>query len=208
VGDDPGRVALNRARVREQLDLPAEPLWLRQVHGCEVAQASEGPAGCTADAAVARGPGQVCAVMTADCLPVLLCDRRGRAVAAVHAGWRGLAAGVVEEAVAALGTGPDQVLAWLGPAIGPDAFEVGPEVRDRFLASDREAAKAFRPGAGDRWLADLYTLARRRLDAVGVQAVYGGGFCTYSEADRFFSYRRDGSTGRMASLIWLAPKMS
>ena len=205
VGDDPERVALNRARLRDRLDLPAEPLWLRQVHGCEVARASEAVAGCAADAAVARGPGQVCAVMTADCLPVLLCELGGRAVAAVHAGWRGLAAGVVEEAVAALGTGPDQVLAWLGPAIGPDAFEVGPEVRDRFLVSDRGASVAFRPASGDRWLADLYTLARRRLEAVGVRAVFGGGYCTYSQPDRFFSYRRDGSTGRMASLIWLDP---
>jgi len=205
VGDDPECVARNRARVRDRLGLSAEPLWLRQVHGCEVAQVSEAAAGCAADAAVARGAGQVCAVMTADCLPVLLCDRGGRAVAAVHAGWRGLAAGVLEAAVAALGSSPDRVLAWLGPAIGPDAFEVGPAVRDQFLAVDPGADEGFRAGAGDRWFADLYALARRRLEGVGVAAVFGGGYCTYSDADRFFSYRRDGITGRMASLIWLAP---
>lgn len=203
VGDDPEHVAHNRALVRTRLELPAEPLWLRQVHGCEVARADLAPAGCPADAAVAHGPGRVCAVMTADCLPVLLCDREGRAVAAVHAGWRGLVAGVLEGAVAALGVAPDQVLAWLGPAIGPDSFAVGPEVRDQLTASDPGAREAFRPDAGNRWLADIYTLARRRLARVGVTAVFGGGDCTYSDSGRFFSYRRDGVTGRMASLIWL-----
>lgn len=203
VGDDAERVGRNRARVREHLGLPAEPLWLRQVHGCEVAEAGAVPSGCAADAAVARSPGRVCAVLTADCLPLLLCDRVGQVVAAVHAGWRGLAAGVVEQAVGALAVDPWQVLAWLGPAIGPDAFEVGPEVRDEFLAADSGAGQAFRPGMGGRWLADLDTLARRRLERAGVRSVYGGGHCTFSDPSRFFSYRRDGVTGRMASLIWL-----
>jgi YfiH family protein len=145
--------------------------------------------------------------MTADCLPVLLCDRKGGTVAAAHAGWRGLAAGVLERAVEALGVSPGQVLAWLGPAIGPDAFEVGPEVRRQFLSADPGAESAFHTGSGDRWWADLYRLARRRLERVGVAAVFGGEYCTYSDPDRFFSFRRDGTTGRMASLIWLA-KMS
>lgn len=205
VGDDPGHVLRNRARLRDWLDLPAEPLWLNQVHGCEVAQASEAPGGCCADAAVANVPGMVCAVMTADCLPVLLCDRQGGAVAAAHAGWRGLAAGVLDRAVEGLGVSPGEVLAWLGPAIGPGAFEVGPEVRDQFITADPGTALSFRAGHGDRWWADLYRLARRRLEMVGVTAVFGGGYCTYSDPDRFFSFRRDGTTGRMASLIWLAP---
>lgn len=204
VGDDPALVARNRARVREWLDLPVEPLWLRQVHGCEVARGDLASGDCAADASVAHGPGRVCAVMTADCLPVLLCDRGGRAVAAAHAGWRGLAAGVLERAVAALNLDPGQVIAWLGPAIGPDAFEVGPEVRAELLATDPGAGVAFSPAAGGRWSTDLYTLARRRLERVGVEAIFGGGLCTYSDPRRFFSYRRDGLTGRMASLIWLA----
>lgn len=206
VGDDPDSVARNRARVLERLGLPAEPLWLSQVHGCEVALAGTAPRGCIADAAVARAPGQVCAVLTADCLPLLLCDRAGLSVAAVHAGWRGLAAGVVEQAVGALGADPGQVLAWLGPAIGPDAFEVGAEVRELFLAADPGAGEAFRPGPGGRWLADLGVLAARRLERIGVRAVFGGGLCTYSDPSRFFSYRRDGVTGRQASLIWLSPE--
>jgi hypothetical protein len=170
-----------------------------------VTQAGESVANCAADAAVARAPGQVCAVLTADCLPLLLCDRGGRAVAAVHAGWRGLAAGVVERAVEALGVDRDRILAWLGPAIGPDAFEVGAGVRDEFLAADPGSGDAFRPGRRGRWFADLYALARRRLEQSGVTAVFGGGFCTYSDQGRFYSYRRDGVTGRMASLIWIDP---
>ena len=206
VGDDPARVAANRALLRAALDLPAEPSWLAQVHGCAVAAA--GPAGAAppeADAALTRTPGRVCAVLTADCLPVLLTDRAGKVAAAAHAGWRGLLDGVLEATVAALDTAPDDVFAWLGPAIGPDAFEVGPEVRDQFLARGAESAAAFRRGRGDRWWADLYLLARQRLAGVGVRRVTGGDFCTCSEPRRFFSYRRDGHTGRMASLIWLEP---
>lgn len=204
VGDDPGRVDANRARLDEALSLPGEPLWLNQVHGCEVADTETAEPGCSADAALARGPGRVCAVMTADCLPVLFCARDGSTVAAAHAGWRGLAAGVLERTVADLGVAPADVLAWLGPAIGPDAFEVGPEVREAFTAGDAGARGCFRPAGGDTWLADIFGLARRRLAAVGVSAVFGGGLCTYSDPRRFYSYRRDGVTGRMASLIWLA----
>jgi hypothetical protein len=199
VGDDPAAVARNRTLLAAELGLPAAPLWLRQVHGCGVALAEDGARGCEADATVARGPGRVCAVLTADCLPLLLCDRRGHRVAAVHAGWRGLCDGVIEAALDALGVPGPELLCWLGPAIGPGAFEVGDEVRAAFLARDSGANAAFRPSPQGRWLADLYTLARRRLAARGVGYVGGGCYCTFSDA----SYRRDADTGRMASLIWL-----
>lgn len=202
VGDDPLAVAANRERVVRALGLPAPPLWLKQVHGCDILEAERAQPGCEADGSVSRTPGKVCAVMSADCLPVLLCDRRGGCVAAVHAGWRGLAAGVIEAAVERMGVPSSGILAWLGPAIGPDRFEVGEEVRAAFLERDQGAAENFRP-AGSRWLADIYALARARLRHCGVEAVYGGAWCTFSDEARFFSYRRDGVTGRMASLIWL-----
>ena len=202
VGDDPARVAENRARLRRLL--PAEPCWLNQVHGSAVVDAAAVAGLPDADAAFSRKPGAVCVVMTADCLPVLLCDRAGTVVAAAHAGWRGLHGGVVEATVAAMGVAPGELIAWLGPAIGPQAFEVGGEVRAAFVAADGRADAAFRPAAqAGKWLADLYLLARQRLAALGVSAVHGGDCCTVGEADRFFSYRRDGVTGRMASLIWL-----
>jgi len=201
VGDEADAVAENRRRLRQALALPAEPLWLEQVHGTDVARFG-GPVCPRADAAVALAPGQVCAVMVADCLPVLLADRAGTCVAAAHAGWRGLAAGVLEATVAALPVDPSQLVAWLGPAIGPEAFEVGPEVRDAFQAADPATEAAFRPGTGDRWMADVYLLARQRLARAGVTDVHGGGWCTVSDPGRFFSYRRDGVTGRMAAVIW------
>lgn len=205
VGDDPERVAANRRRLRVGLDLPEEPLWLEQVHGCTVVSHKEVVAGCEADASVAWGPGRVCAVLTADCLPVLLCDRLGTRVAAVHAGWRGLAAGVVEAVLDTIGGDAEDLLCWLGPAIGPSAYQVGGDVRERFLEQDPRAVEAFRPfGDEGRWYADIYSLARQRLLYRGVQAIYGGDCCTYSDPGRFFSFRRDGTTGRMASLIWLA----
>lgn len=199
-GDCGDHVAANRHRLRQHLELPAEPAWLEQVHGTDVVAAAAGPA--CADAAWADRPGVICAVMTADCLPVLLCDDGGETVAAAHAGWRGLADGVLEAVVAAMRRPSQRLLAWLGPAIGPDAFEVGDEVRQRFLAADPAAAGCFRRSPRGRWLADLYALARRRLARAGVEAVYGGGFCTVEQSDLFFSYRRDGRTGRMATLIW------
>ncbi len=201
VGDDPAAVAENRARVRNRL--PAEPLWLKQVHLADVADADSASGVPEADASVARQPGKACAVLTADCLPLLLCDRAGAVVAAAHAGWRGLAEGVIEAAVEAMKVSPGEVLAWLGPAIGPAAFEVGGEVRDAFLAFDPAAAAAFVARENGKWLADIFHLARLRLGKIGVTAVYGGGVCTYSDAERFYSYRRDGATGRMASLIWI-----
>ena len=201
VGDDPLHVAANRARLRRQL--PVGPGWLRQVHSARVVELGREPEP-EADASFTREAGQVCAVLTADCLPVLLCDRAGSVVAAAHAGWRGLAGGVLEATVAAMQAPPEGILAWMGAAIGPQAFEVGDEVREAFVAQHPQAAAAFvsQPTAG-KWLADIYQLARIRLAHVGVQAIHGGGRCTFSEADSFFSYRRDGVTGRMAALIWL-----
>lgn len=200
VGDDPVAVARNRELLCAAL--PSDPAWLKQVHGNVVAEA-DGMAGVPdADASVARKPGTVCAVMTADCLPLLLCDQAGTTVAAAHAGWRGLADGVIEATVRAMDIAPEELLVWLGPAIGPQAFEVGNEVRQAFMAFDANAADAFVP-RGEKWLADIYLLARQRLALLGVTQVYGGGLCTYSDQNRFYSYRRDGATGRMASLIWL-----
>jgi len=201
VGDDPAAVAHNRALLAEHL--PSEPLWLRQVHGIAVADSRQHRAGCEADAAVTRDAGSVLAVLTADCLPVFLADDAGEAVGIAHAGWRGLAAGVVERTVDALGVEPARVIACLGPAIGPEAFEVGDDVRNAFLRDNPEAAAAFIPRSTGKWLADLYALARMRLARIGVTRVHGGGLCTFSDAVRFFSHRRNGVTGRMASLIWL-----
>ncbi len=202
VGDHPAAVRENRRRLFSVLELPEEPLWLRQVHGNRVVEAGAASPGCEADASFSRVRGQVCVVMSADCLPLLLCDHTGSCVAALHAGWRGLADGVIEAALGRLQTPASEILAWLGPAIGPDHFMVGDEVRQRFLQHDSRAETAFRP-AGRRWLADIYLLARQRLHGSGVSAVYGGGECTFQNRERYFSYRRDGTTGRMASLIWL-----
>ena len=204
-GDDPASVAHNRRRLRAAAGLPERCCWLRQVHGTTCIEADATRCGERADASHTRRAGIACVVMSADCLPVLLCSRAGDRVAAAHAGWRGLAAGVLENAVSALELPGDQLLAWLGPAIGPTAYEVGAEVREAFCDHHRGAASAFRPTRPGHWLADLYALARQRLGAVGVDAVSGGGLCTHSDASRFYSYRRDGRTGRMASFIWLRP---
>ena len=204
VGDDPACVAENRGRLAAMLGYPAEPAWLEQVHGVTVVAAETVRAPVAADAAWTRAPGRPCVVMTADCLPVLLCNRAGTVVAAVHGGWRGLAGEIIAIAVARLGVPPSELLAWLGPAIGPDAFEVGDEVRAAFLNLDAGHAGCFRPSPAGRWLADIEQLARRQLRRLGVQEIYGGGCCTFSEPGRFFSYRRENRTGRMATLIWLA----
>ena len=209
VGDADAAVTENRRRVRAQLRLPAEPLWLEQVHGIEVADldAACGRASAphpTADAAIARRAASVCAIQVADCVPVLFAARDGCAVAAAHAGWRGLAAGVLEATLARLAVAPAGLIAWLGPAIGAAHFEVGGEVRAAFLAHDAAAAAAFTVNTRGRWQCDLTALVRRRLSAAGVTAVFGGGRCTYSDPLRFFSYRRAGRCGRMAALIWLA----
>lgn len=201
VGDDPASVAQNRALVRALT--PAEPLWLKQVHGTRVVDAGAAEIGCEADASVAHAAGQVCVVMTADCLPALFCNRSGTVVAAAHAGWRGLLDGVLEAAVASMAVAGEDIMAYLGPAIGPQAFEVGDEVRQAFVAHDAKAAEAFTAASQGKWLADIYLLARQRLAQVGVQDVHGGTDCTVSDAKRFYSYRRDGQTGRMAAVVWL-----
>jgi len=203
VGDDPAAVNRNRQLLYQSLNLPSEPAWLTQVHGIDVIEAGVAPEGWEADALFSRTPGQVCAVLTADCLPLLLCNRTGDRVAAVHAGWRGLADGVIEATLDRLTAPGDEIIAWLGPAIGPECFEVGAEVRDTFLQHNPETETAFKANRPSHWLADIYQLARLRLKACGVNAVWGGEFCTVTNKGRFYSYRRDGRTGRMATLIWI-----
>lgn len=235
VGDAPLNVERNRMLLCTVL--PAEPVWLEQVHGTVVADAGSAGSGCdtllakpadcgssrnaathvpnsfilpfgdgcrtVADACIARRSGSVCVVMTADCLPVLLCDKAGSVVAAVHAGWKGLAAGVIEAAVLAMAVPPQNLMAWMGPAISRQAFEVGEDVRAVFMDADQQAAAAFIPGQAGKYLADIYALARLRLKALGISQIYGGDRCTYSEPGQFFSYRRDGVTGRQGTFIWL-----
>lgn len=227
VGDLVAAVAENRRRLRAAAGLPAEPAWLTQVHGTTVADldaladldaaadvdaAEAGPGGPAelasgavgpADAAFTRRPGRVCAILTADCLPILLTADSGDLVAAAHAGWRGLAGGVIESTVQALRIAPERLMAWLGPAIGPEHFEVGAEVREALVKGDLGAEAAFAPNGRGRFMSDLGALARRRLAALGIGRIYGGGQCTYAERDRYFSHRRDGVTGRQATLIWL-----
>lgn len=201
VGDNPLTVTANRQALNRFV--PTEPLWLKQVHGVKVVDAATASCFPEADAAYARALHAVCTVMTADCLPVLLCDEAGSVVGAAHSGWRGLLGGVIEATITAMQTPPDSLMAWLGPAIGPQAFEVGTEVRDAFVTHNAQAAQAFIPKPNDKWLADIYLLAKQRLKKMGVNRIYGGDFCTYTDQSRFFSYRRDGVTGRMASMIWL-----
>ena len=246
VGDDAPSVARNRRLLLEMLDLPAQPLWLKQVHGTRVldlddvepaaaarrdepsspgssaepsssvpssvpppgpspgAAASTPPP--TADGAVTSRLGRPCAVLTADCLPVLLCDSSGSRVGAAHAGWRGLAGGVLETAVRRMAVDPARLLAWIGPGIGPAAYEVGGDVLEQFAKSDPESARYFTANADGRWQADLRGLARRRLRVAGVRAIHGGGWCTHTESGRFFSHRREAPCGRMATVIWLDPR--
>lgn len=202
VGDDRRAVEQNRDALRKHL--PAEPHWLEQVHGTAVVDIESAPPSARADGAVARTGRRVCAVLTADCLPVLLAARAGGVVGVAHAGWRGLAGGIIEATIARMGLPGADVLAWLGPGISQAAYEVGTDVYESFVRPDPGARKAFQDRGAGKFEADLYALARRRLGAAGVTAVYGGGFCTYREPDRFYSYRRDGAaTGRMATLIWM-----
>lgn len=204
VDDAPLAVARNRQLVGDVMQLPSEPLWLKQVHGIDVQHSGAATCYPTADASVADSPKRVCVVMTADCLPVLFCNKTGTVVAAAHAGWRGLCDDVLEETIKTMGVDASEVMAWLGPAIGADAFEVGGEVREAFITKAAEAEQAFTLAhAENKWLGNLYLLARQRLQALGVTDISGGDYCTYSDAERFFSYRRDGQTGRMGSFIWL-----
>ncbi len=203
VGDNPHVVAHNRQLLAPYM--PSEPVWLEQVHGKVVVNADTASCIPQADACIARHRAAVCVVMTADCLPVLLCDEDGTVVGAAHAGWKGLAAGVIEATVVEMGVAPQKLMAWLGPAIGPHAFEVGADVRDVFIAHDANAAAAFVPLAAEgKYRTDIVRLARQRLNALDINRVYGGTFCTYHQKDKFFSFRRDGVTGRMGTFIWLA----
>jgi polyphenol oxidase len=204
VGDSGEAVGENRRRLRTSAGLPAEPVWLSQQHGTNVLDldgAHDAPAG--ADASFTRRPGRVCAILTADCMPVLLASDSGAGVAAAHAGWRGVAAGVIEATVRALALPPQSLLAWLGPAIGPVHFEIGAEVREELLRADPEAEAAFEQNARGRYMANLAALVRRRLKRLGIARIYGGDACTYAAPEEYFSYRRDGRTGRQATLIWL-----
>ncbi|WP_250464191.1 peptidoglycan editing factor PgeF [Microbulbifer litoralis] len=212
VGDEPEAVAANRRQLMRELQLPAEPQWLEQIHSDRAVEARSDSLVRTADASFAQGPGAVCTVLTADCLPVLFCDRAGTRVAAAHAGWRGLAEGILRSTVAALDCPPDELLAWLGPAIGSQAFETGVDVLEAFFENAQSGghteaiAGCFRPHSEKplHFLADIYGLARAELRQLGVNDIYGGDRCTVSETESFFSYRRDKTTGRMASLVWLA----
>ena len=207
VGDDPTRVEQNRALLRSFL--PEDPSWLNQVHGTTVIDAGARRAGIPeGDAVFTRQRANVCAILVADCLPILFCDREGTIVGLMHAGWRGLAADIIQRTISMIDLPGSQLMAWLGPAIGPDRFEVGEEVRNIFIQRDSKSARAFvRPAAVDnsgKWLADIFLLTRQQLMDAGITEIYGGGVCTYNDPARFFSYRRDGVTGRMAGLIWLA----
>ncbi|HEX5337680.1 MAG TPA: peptidoglycan editing factor PgeF [Gallionella sp.] len=202
VEDNPLSVERNRQLLGKLL--PGEPVWLEQVHGTTVANADHASCKPRADACIARKRGAVCVVMTADCLPVLLCDMAGTVVGAVHAGWKGLAAGVIEATVQEMGVAPQQLMAWMGPAISQKVFEVGGEVRDAFVATQPQASSAFIPGqAQGQWFADIYALARLRMTALGITQISGGEYCTYRQWAKFFSFRRDGKTGRMGTFIWM-----
>lgn len=215
VGDDAQTVEKNRGYLSSSLNLPDEPLWLNQVHQTGIVNVAEYPrienVLPDADASFSVKPDHVCVVMTADCLPLLVCNRKGNKVAAIHAGWRGLAAGVIESSITALHEPADQLLVWLGPAIGPQAFEVGEEVRTAFISKFAKAgstatqvAQAFTQNRAGHYLVDIYQLARLTLQTMGIESVYGGEYCTFNDAKHFYSYRRDGTTGRQASLIWFS----
>ena len=198
-----GDMASQAGRARLRGLLPADPKWLRQVHGADVVDAAQSQPGAAADASFTRRPGVVCAVMAADCMPLLFASDGAEVVAIAHAGWRGLCTGVIEATVGAMGVSAARILAWLGPAIGPDAYEIGEEVRDAFIERDARAAAAFRPTRPGHWRLDLYAVARQRLASSGVTRVFGGGLCTASDGARFFSFRRDRASERMAAAVWL-----
>lgn len=206
VGDDPFSVSKNRQQLINSTNLPQSPYWLRQTHSIQAINTQDWHADIEADSCFSTTTDHICAVMTADCLPILLCDVDGNHVAAIHAGWRGLLAGVIENTIEKMTCPANQLLAWLGPAIGPTAFEVGAEIRDAFIAANAVDTTAFTSADNELWLADLYLLAGHRLQKSGITAIYGGDFCTFNDHHRFFSYRRDGVTGRMATMIWIEHK--
>lgn len=204
VEDDPEAVKKNRQQLREELALPTQPLWIHQVHGTKVISLDEvHDSSPEADAVITQSPHRVCAVLTADCLPILLCNSEGNEVGAIHAGWKGLLAGVIDSTLEALNTPNEQLMVWLGPAIGPDAFEVDAEIRDAYMKRNLNNQSAFKEKEG-HWHGDIYQLAKINLLQLGVHQVYGGNFCTYTDEQRFYSFRRSkGVTGRMASIIWI-----
>ena len=206
VGDDPDAVLENRRRLQVDCELPTEPLWLRQVHGTTVARAAARPEQGEADAIISSEPHSVCAVLTADCLPVLFASDDATELGAAHVGWRGLCAGILEKTVAAMNASPERIFAWFGPAISQPAFEVGPELREMFVDQDKTADAHFSENDSGRWQADLYGLACMRLQGCGVTQIFGGGLCTHADQQQFFSYRRDGRCGRMASFIFRRPE--
>jgi len=206
VGDDINTVNKNRAALAIKEKLPESPRWLKQTHSTTVSLASNWQHGDEADAIVSADNSQVCTIMTADCLPLLLCNRQGTKVAAIHAGWRGLSAGIIEKTLSHFSCPPQEVMVWLGPAIGPSQFEVGTDVFSQFTAQSTVAHLAFQATDSEHYLADIYLLAKQRLNASGITNIYGGEHCTVADSTRFFSYRRDGMTGRMASMIWIEPK--
>ena len=200
---DPEFVSENN-KLKSLLGINTDPIWVRQTHSNTVIEACDANREKNADATFTGQEKNVCAILTADCLPLLICDTQGTKVAAIHAGWRGLAAGIIENTLTALSLNPEQMLVWLGPAIGPNKFEVGQDVYEIFVSQDASAIQAFKPISANKWLANLYTLAKMRLNYQGVNNIFGGNFCTYSQEDLFFSYRRDKTqTGRLASLIWI-----
>lgn len=204
VADSPEDVKKNRELLKQSLSLPAEPIWINQIHSNIVIEATPQNQYKDADATFTRLPNQVCAILTADCLPIFLCDQDGTRIAAIHAGWRGIAHGIIENTIEVLDVNPDKLLAWFGPAISQQHYEVGDEMRDIFLQHDKDSVNAFTLSPQKRWLANLYQLARLRLNKCGISRIYGGEHCTYTDSERFFSYRRDGAaTGRMASVLWI-----
>ncbi len=202
VGDDPDLVNKNRCRIAKFTALPEYPRWLKQMHGTNVINSSDWHKKCKADAIISRQANHVCAIMTADCLPILLCDRYDNTIAAIHAGWRGLAAGILEKAAAEFISKRQDIIAWLGPAIGPSQFEVGTDTYKVFYQHSSKASLAFQATSANSYLANIYLLAKQRLHSVGITAIFGGSFCTATDSQRFFSYRRNSKTGRMATMIW------
>ncbi len=202
VGDNPIDVLANRKQLHDELNLPNEPIWLKQMHGNNVIRANQMMINTEADASYTTSPDTICVILTADCLPILLCDRLGTKVAAIHAGWRSLSAGIIEKTVKTLNTSGSQLLAWLGPAISQQFYEVGKDVYDKFVQYSKESKKAFTQNNKSKWLTNIYTLAKQRLLSCSITNIYDNKLCTFSDEQRFFSYRRDGKTGRIASLIW------
>lgn len=206
-GHNDSRLPAERESLKELFNLPQDPVWLKQVHGTTAVEATPDKKETSADASYTQTSGQVCVILTADCLPILICDQSGNSIANIHAGWRGLAGGIIEQTLDCMCADSQNLMVWLGPAIGPEKFEVGEDVFTAFTSSHKQAVNAFKPHTADKWHANLYALAKIRFAERGIRHIYGGNFCTHTQSDLFFSYRRDqGKTGRMATVIWLESK--